>query len=62
MHDSLYQAESVEEVDLGQTIETLCADLAGMAGSGHALDLDAQRGLMVPYRKRWRSRSSPPNS
>ncbi|WP_298956228.1 histidine kinase dimerization/phosphoacceptor domain -containing protein [uncultured Methylobacterium sp.] len=51
VHDSLYQAESVEEVDLGQTIETLCADLAGMAGSGHALDLDAERGLMVPYRK-----------
>ncbi|MEH3144458.1 MAG: GAF domain-containing protein [Methylobacterium frigidaeris] len=51
VHDSLYQAESVEEVDLGQTIENLCADLAGMAGSGHALDLDAERGLMVPYRK-----------
>ncbi len=34
VHDSLYQAESVEEVDLGQTIENLCADLAGMAGEG----------------------------
>ncbi|AWN49930.1 histidine kinase [Methylobacterium terrae] len=51
VHDSLYQAESVEEVDLGQTIENLCADLAGMAGEGHAVDLDAQPGLMVPYRK-----------
>jgi chemotaxis family two-component system sensor kinase Cph1 len=51
VHDSLYQAESVEEVDLGQTIENLCADLAGMAGEGHAVDLDAEPGLMVPYRK-----------
>ncbi|WP_091752576.1 histidine kinase dimerization/phosphoacceptor domain -containing protein [Methylobacterium sp. ap11] len=51
VHDSLYQAESVEEVDLGQTIENLCADLAGMAGKGHAVDLDAEPGLMVPYRK-----------
>ncbi|WP_245524636.1 histidine kinase dimerization/phosphoacceptor domain -containing protein [Methylobacterium nonmethylotrophicum] len=51
VHDSLYQAESVDEVDLGQTIETLCADLAGMAGEGHAVDLDAEPGLMVPYRK-----------
>ncbi|WP_425350895.1 histidine kinase dimerization/phosphoacceptor domain -containing protein [Methylobacterium aquaticum] len=51
VHDSLYQAESVEEVDLGQTIETLCADLAGMAGEGHEVDLDVEPGLMVPYRK-----------
>jgi photoactive yellow protein len=51
VHDSLYQAESVEEVDLGQTIENLCVDLAGMAGKGHAVDLDAEPGLMVPYRK-----------
>ncbi|MGU3540623.1 histidine kinase dimerization/phosphoacceptor domain -containing protein [Methylobacterium sp. A54F] len=51
VHDSLYQAESVEEVDLGQTIETLCSDLAGMAGEGHALDISAEPGLMVPYRK-----------
>ena len=51
VHDSLYQAESVEEVDLGQTIETLCSDLAGMAGDEHRVDLTAQAGLMVPYRK-----------
>ncbi|MET7246221.1 histidine kinase dimerization/phosphoacceptor domain -containing protein [Methylobacterium sp. EM32] len=51
VHDSLYQAESVEEVDLGQTIENLCADLVGMAGEGHAVDLEAEPGLMVPYRK-----------
>ncbi|GJE00956.1 Bacteriophytochrome [Methylobacterium isbiliense] len=51
VHDSLYQAESVEEVDLGQTIEHLCADLAVMAGERHTLALDAQSGLMVPYRK-----------
>jgi len=51
VHDSLYQAESVEEVDLGQTIEALCNDLAGMAGSDHSVDLTAESGLMVPYRK-----------
>ncbi|MEA1830703.1 histidine kinase dimerization/phosphoacceptor domain -containing protein [Methylobacterium durans] len=51
VHDSLYQAESVEEVDLGQTIENLCSDLAGMAGDGHAVDLVAEPGVMVPYRK-----------
>ena len=51
VHDSLYQAESVEEVDLGQTIETLCNDLAGMAGDDHSVDLTADAGLMVPYRK-----------
>ncbi len=51
VHDSLYQAENVEEVDLGQTIEALCSDLAGMAGGGHAVDLTAEPGLMVPYRK-----------
>ncbi|WP_132257127.1 sensor histidine kinase, partial [Methylobacterium segetis] len=51
VHDSLYQAESVEEVDLGQTIENLCSDLAGMAGDGHAVELVAESGVMVPYRK-----------
>lgn len=51
VHDSLYQAESVEEVDLGQTIESLCNDLAGLAGEGHAVDMTAEPGLMVPYRK-----------
>ncbi|MGV7029834.1 histidine kinase dimerization/phosphoacceptor domain -containing protein [Methylobacterium symbioticum] len=51
VHDSLYQAERIEEVDLGQTIESLCKDLAGIAGEGHAVDLTAETGLMVPYRK-----------
>ncbi|MCJ2121604.1 histidine kinase dimerization/phosphoacceptor domain -containing protein [Methylobacterium sp. J-077] len=51
VHDSLYQAERVDEVDLGQTIENLCNDLAGLAGEGHAVDLSAEPGLMVPYRK-----------
>ncbi|MDP4001869.1 histidine kinase dimerization/phosphoacceptor domain -containing protein [Methylobacterium sp. NEAU K] len=51
VHDSLYQAERFDEVDLGQTIESLCNDLAGLAGEGHAVDLSAQPGLMVPYRK-----------
>ncbi|MHB2210353.1 histidine kinase dimerization/phosphoacceptor domain -containing protein [Methylobacterium sp. CM6257] len=51
VHDSLYQAERFDEVDLGQTIESLCNDLAGLAGEGHAVDLSAEAGLMVPYRK-----------
>lgn len=51
VHDSLYQAERFDEVDLGQTIENLCSDLAGLAGDGHAVDLSAEPGLMVPYRK-----------
>ncbi|WP_430910582.1 histidine kinase dimerization/phosphoacceptor domain -containing protein [Methylobacterium sp. sgz302541] len=51
VHDSLYQAETIEEVDLGQTIENLCNDLVGMAGGVHAVDLTAEPGLMVPYRK-----------
>lgn len=51
VHDSLFQAETIEEVDLGQTIENLCNDLVGMAGGTHTVDLTAEPGLMVPYRK-----------
>ncbi len=51
VHDSLYQAGNVEEVDLGQTIENLCKDLAGLAGQQHTVDLTAEPGLMVPYQK-----------
>ncbi|MBE7198072.1 MAG: GAF domain-containing protein [Parafilimonas terrae] len=51
VHDSLYQADRVDEVDLGQTIESLCKDLAGLAGEGHSVDLTVERGMMVPYRK-----------
>lgn len=51
VHDSLYQAGSVEEVDLGQTIENLCKDLAGLAGNQHKVELTADPGLMVPYQK-----------
>ncbi len=36
---------------LGQTIESLCKDLAGLAGDGHSVDLTIERGMMVPYRK-----------
>jgi two-component system, chemotaxis family, sensor kinase Cph1 len=50
VHDSLYQSESMQEVDLGQTIERLCNDLAGMAGDKRGLELEAHAGLMVPYR------------
>lgn len=51
VHDSLYQAESIEDVDLGQTIENLCRDLSGMAGDGHSIGITAESGVMVPYRK-----------
>ncbi|GEP12081.1 histidine kinase dimerization/phosphoacceptor domain -containing protein [Methylobacterium gnaphalii] len=51
VHDSLYQAGSVEEVDLGQTIENLCNDLTGLAGNQHTVELTAEPGLMVPYQK-----------
>lgn len=51
VHDSLYQAENVEDVDLGQTIENLCRDLSGMAGDSHTVGITADAGVMVPYRK-----------
>ncbi len=50
VHDSLYQGDSLEEVDLGQTIQALCDDLAGMAGDEHSVEMTAETGLMVPYR------------
>lgn len=51
VHDSLYQSGDVSEVDLGQTIEALCRDLAGMSGRPHQIAMSAEPGLMVPYRK-----------
>ncbi|MCJ2018949.1 GAF domain-containing protein [Methylobacterium sp. E-065] len=51
VHDSLYQAENVEDVDLGQTIEVLCRDLSGMAGDGQTVGITADAKVMVPYRK-----------
>ena len=51
VHDSLYQAESVEEVDLGRTIEVLCRDLSGMAGEGQTVGITTDLKVMVPYRK-----------
>ncbi|GAB6845279.1 photoactive yellow protein [Methylorubrum rhodinum] len=50
VHDSLYQGDSLEQVDLGQTIQALCDDLAGMAGDEHSVAMTAEAGLMVPYR------------
>ena len=50
VHDSLYQGDSLVEVDLGQTIQALCNDLSGMAGDEHSVELTAATGLMVPYR------------
>ena len=51
VHDSLYQAENMEDVDLGQTIENLCHDLSGRAGDGQTVGITADAGQMVPYRK-----------
>lgn len=51
VHDSLYQSDNVTDVDLGQTIETLCRDLSDVGGEKRDLELVAERGLMVPYRK-----------
>lgn len=51
VHDSLYQSENVTDVDLGQTIEALCRDLAGIGGERRELELKTEGGVMVPYRK-----------
>lgn len=51
IHDSLYQSDDVEEVDIGQTIERLCQDLSGMAGERHTLAVSATPQIMVPYRR-----------
>nr|WP_238280922.1 histidine kinase dimerization/phosphoacceptor domain -containing protein [Methylobacterium goesingense] len=51
VHDSLYQAENMEEVDLGQTIAVLCRDLSGMAGDGQTVGIVTDEKVMVPYRK-----------
>ncbi|MFC1456487.1 histidine kinase dimerization/phosphoacceptor domain -containing protein [Microvirga arabica] len=50
VHNSLYQSEDVEEVDVGQTVESLCTDLAELAGDGSRLEVEAQPGIMVPYK------------
>ena len=50
IHDSLYQSEDVEEVDIGQTIAKLCLDLAEMAGERHKLEVSASPNLKVSYR------------
>lgn len=51
VHDSLQQSEDVENVDLGQTLQQLCADLtAGITGASQRLDVSAEPGLMVPSR------------
>ena len=50
VHDSLYHSETVAEVDLGQTIGNLCADLGAGVGGRRAIEVSAERGIMVPYR------------
>ncbi|WP_217362938.1 histidine kinase dimerization/phosphoacceptor domain -containing protein [Roseicella sp. DB1501] len=51
VHDSLQDSEDIENVDLGETLRRLCDDLAvGMAGADRRLDVNAERGVMVPSR------------
>jgi photoactive yellow protein len=51
VHNSLYQSEDVEEVDLGHTVESLCMDLSELTGGdGGRIEVAATRGVMVPYR------------
>jgi two-component system, chemotaxis family, sensor kinase Cph1 len=47
VHQSLYQSADAREVDLGQTIRSLCEDLAAMAGPRRHLDVKAEPGLLV---------------
>lgn len=47
VHQSLYQSADAREVDLGQTIRSLCEDLAGMAGPRRHLDVKTEPGLLV---------------
>ena len=51
VHDSLYRSDNVTEVDLGHTIEALTRDLSSIAGERRDVELKAERGMMVPYRK-----------
>ena len=51
VHDSLFQTDGAQLVDLGQTIANLCSDLASMAGDAYSVELSTQPGLMVPYQK-----------
>jgi two-component system, chemotaxis family, sensor kinase Cph1 len=50
VHDTLYQSEHVEEVDLGQTIARLCDDLSEMAGQDQEVAIEVPSGVMIPYR------------
>jgi two-component system, chemotaxis family, sensor kinase Cph1 len=47
VHQSLYQSADAREVDLGQTIRSLCEDLAAVAGPRRHLDVKAETGLLV---------------
>ena len=51
IHDALYRSEDVGDVDIGQTIESLCRDLAGMAGQGQTLEVSATPGIRLPYQQ-----------
>ena len=49
VHDSLQQSSGAQTVDLGQSLQQLCADLTGgMAGDGRSVEVEADAGLMVP--------------
>ncbi|MBW3558516.1 MAG: GAF domain-containing protein [Proteobacteria bacterium] len=51
IHDALYRSEDVGDVDVGQTIESLCRDLAGMVGEGQTLEVKTAPGIRLPYQQ-----------
>lgn len=51
IHDSLYQSDDLQEVDIGQTIERLCQDLADMTGASRPVQVHAAADIKMPYRR-----------
>lgn len=51
VHDSLWRSDEVGEVDVGQTLTRLCADLQAMAGAERLVSVEAEPGLKLPYRE-----------
>ena len=51
IHDSLWRSDDVGEVDIGQTIETLCRDLSDMAGDRRTLDVTVAADVKLPYQQ-----------
>ncbi len=51
VHDSLHKSDSMEDVDMGETLRLLCADLTvGITGAEQRLSVETDPGLIVPSR------------